>query len=170
MFCATQGLTEEAPNTTAACRAYLATHTEFAHVPYYESDFPTADIYHSPFHALPKEIDVPVRFLTVYDLIPLLFPQFIPVGVTRLQQQTLSLIKPDDYFLCISHTTKGDLCRITGIDPARTIVTHLAADTGLFYPCTDREALTLVQKNMALIPLPTSLVCVHLNHEKILIM
>lgn len=146
MFCSTQGLTEDAPDTALACRAYIAEHPEYAHIPYYESDFPITDIFHSPFHALPQEIEAPVRFLTVYDLIPLLFPQFIPAGATRLQELTLSLIKPQDRFICISQATKGDLCKVADINPERAVVTHLAADPKIFYSISDNDVLASVKK------------------------
>ena len=144
-FCATQAITENSPETVTGCRRYLAGHQEYQHIPFFESGFPAVDIFHSPFHAIPNEIEVPVRFLTVYDLIPIMFPQFIPPHVTRLQQTTFAQTKPGDQFICISHATKKDLCQIVGIAPERATVTHLAADPVIFYPCTDELTLATIR-------------------------
>ncbi len=150
MFCATQGLTEIAPDTIQACKYYLSVHPEFHHIQFYESDLPQADIFHSPFHALPREVKTPIRFLTIYDLIPLLFPQFIPSGVSQLQRLTFSLLRPDDRFISISRATREDLCRVTGVGPERVTVTHLAADPDIFSPCTDSRQLSAVRKKIGI--------------------
>ena len=144
-FCATQASTEASPETITGCRQYLAKHPEFQHIPFFASGFPSVDIFHSPFHFIPNEIDVPVRFLTVYDLIPIIFAQFIPPHVTRWQQITFSQVKPDHQFFCISHTTKKDLCRVVGVASERAMVTHLAADSATFYPCTDKHTVATIR-------------------------
>lgn len=145
LFCSTQHLTAHAPGTTQACRAYLATHPGLAHVPFYPDELPAADIFHSPFHALPPVTNTKARFLTVYDLIPLLFPHFTHGNFTQMQQSIFSGRKPNDYFLCISQSTKDDLCRVTGIEPGRATVTPLAADPGIFYRCADAGDLAAVR-------------------------
>lgn len=144
-FCAPQGGAGHAPLTADACRQYLANHSEFRHIAFYESDFPPMDIFHSPFHALPPAMNTRVRFLTVYDLIPLLFPHLTHGNFTQMQQSIFSGQKPNDYFLCISKSTKDDLCRITGIESRRVSVTPLAADSGIFYRCTNAGALAAVR-------------------------
>jgi glycosyltransferase involved in cell wall biosynthesis len=145
-FCATQSKTERSPETIKGCRKYLAAHAELRHIPFFDSALPPADLFHSPFHAIPKDVHAPVRFLTVYDLIPILFPQYMPPHVTALQKITLSMLKPDDRFLCISQTTRSDLCRVSGIAPERTQVTYLAADRQVFHPCSDERQLSAVRE------------------------
>jgi glycosyltransferase involved in cell wall biosynthesis len=158
-FCATQAISEHSPETITGCRQYLAKNPEFQHIPFFEFDFPSVDIFHSPFHVIPNRINAPVRFLTVYDLIPIMFPQFIPSRVTRLQQITFSQTKCGDQFFCISHTTKKDLCRVVGVASERAMVTHLAADLALFYPCTENQQQIAVREkyNIGLTPYILSL-------------
>src|ERR671934_2299 len=96
-----------------------------------------ADIFHSSFFALPrrsKRHRRARRFLTVYDLTPLLFPHFFAFDEDQLIRSALASIEPEDWVLCISESCRQDLCAYRGIDPARVFVTHLAADRELFYP------------------------------------
>ncbi|MEP7087662.1 MAG: glycosyltransferase family 1 protein [Gemmatimonadota bacterium] len=76
--------------------------------------------------------------LTVYDLIPVLFPELFAHGmaltVKQIFDNILRSIGPEDFFLCISEATKDDLCAQLGIDPVRAAVTPLAASPDLFYP------------------------------------
>jgi glycosyltransferase involved in cell wall biosynthesis len=95
------------------------------------------DIFHSPFHPLPPHIRGVQRFLTFYDLIPILYPQFCVRSQVRFANNVLQSIAPDDWVLCISQATKNDLCNQIPIDPARVFVTHLAAAPELFYRCDD---------------------------------
>jgi glycosyltransferase involved in cell wall biosynthesis len=145
-FCATQGLTQHAPHTIRACRHYLANHPGFHRVPFFDRAYPPVDIFHSPFHPLPREIKTPTRILTVYDLIPMLFPEHMPVANTQMQHLSFCLLKPSDQLISISFATKLDLCRLTGVAPERTHVTHLAADHRLFYRCTDANQMLAVRR------------------------
>ena len=99
-----------------------------------------ARLYHSPFLPIPEQYLQAKhlkRCLTIYDLIPILHPEYFisqPVPV----QQAIDAMRPHDYFFVISHSTKRDLCRYRpDIDPNRVFVTHLAADSDVFYPVTD---------------------------------
>ncbi|MDD2733785.1 MAG: glycosyltransferase [Desulfuromonadaceae bacterium] len=149
-LCAAHAVIVQSSETLGGCRQYLAKHREFCQIPFYESVLPSVDIFHSPFDALPQEIDAQVRFLTVYDLIPMLFPKLVPDDVVELQRSTLSNLEPEDRFLCISHSTKNDLCRITGIAADHATVTHLAADPAIFYPCYDNHKLMEIRNKYGL--------------------
>lgn len=97
------------------------------------------DIYHSPFDPLPRILrssgKLPLPFLTVYDLIPLKFPQFFPEFGARMMRERLASCNERTTYLCISQATQRDLCELFPmIDPARTVVTPLAASS-LFRPC-----------------------------------
>jgi glycosyltransferase involved in cell wall biosynthesis len=146
-FCATQAKSERSPETIGGCRKYLAGHPEFRDIPFHEpgTGYPPFDIFHSPFHALPRDVDAPIRFLTVYDLIPILYPQFIPARVTQLQKMTFAQRKANDRYFCISHATRSDLRRVIGIEPEHATVTHLAADSRLFHPCSEEAKLAAVR-------------------------
>lgn len=145
-FCSIQHLSEAAPHTMDGCRAYLAGQPDLSQVPFHENDYPPTDIFHSPFHPLPSSTNAAVRFQTVYDLIPFLFPDLFQ-GRYNPVPNILAGILPGDHALCISHATKDDLCLATGMDRAYAYVTHLAADPAIFYPCADlRQQLTVRQK------------------------
>jgi glycosyltransferase involved in cell wall biosynthesis len=103
-----------------------------------------ADIFHSGFYALPKTtIDVRGlrRFITIYDLIPLRFPELFATGlavqVRELFLAALKSIRQSDFVFAISQCTKDDLCTHAKLDPARVFVTPLAAAKEQFYPCKD---------------------------------
>ncbi len=108
-------------------------------------DLAAAKIYHSPFHPLPEQTrgaNGLKRFLTIYDLIPILYPKLFESDVKNLLPQILSSLRPEDFVFCISESTKHDLCDYrSDLDPARVFVTPLAASE-LFYPCTDTAQLT----------------------------
>jgi glycosyltransferase involved in cell wall biosynthesis len=99
------------------------------------------DIFHSPYDEIPafvKARNKTQNFLTVYDLIPILYPQFI-LGdrVAFLQKRNLASLSQKDCIICISQSTKNDLCNYLKIDASRVFVTHLAAEPTVFYPCND---------------------------------
>ena len=72
-----------------------------------------------------------VKFiLTIYDLIPLVYPGHYPPGVKGSINWNINkrLIKKNiDAIITISETSKKDICRFMGIDPRRVFVTYLAA-------------------------------------------
>src|SRR5439155_1385418 len=97
-----------------------------------------ADVFHSPLFPLPRQprrARGPQRFLTVYDLTPILFPHFFAFEEDRFIRSALASVGPEDWVLCISESCRQDLCGFLEIDPSRVFVTHLAADPSLFYPC-----------------------------------
>jgi glycosyltransferase involved in cell wall biosynthesis len=94
------------------------------------------DVYHCSYFPLPDANvlpDVP-RILTIYDMIPLLFPEFF---VPRVNQRAIRILKSvnvqKDWIICISEQTKQDFCEYLGMNPARVFVTPLAA-ADYFYP------------------------------------
>lgn len=98
----------------------------------------TADIYHSPFHPFPeqiKKLNHLKKVLTVYDLIPLLYPQLFRFNENELIGRVIESIDENVWVTCISLATKNDLCNyLPSLDPSRVFVTHLAASP-LFYQC-----------------------------------
>ncbi len=107
-----------------------------------ESDLAAAEIYHSPFSPIPKQAQDArglKRFLTVYDLIPILYPALFESDLSSLLPEVLASLGHEDFAFCISESTKNDLCSYRpDLDPARIFVTPLAA-SDLFYPCDDAE-------------------------------
>lgn len=104
------------------------------------ADLAMAEIYHSPFYPFPDQIKRSIRLkkiITIYDLIPLLYPKFFQHQENVLIHNVLKSIDNDTWVTCISQATKNDLCNyLPSLDPSRVFVTHLAA-SALFYRCQD---------------------------------
>ena len=115
------------------------------------------DIFHSGYHALPdttRGVEGLRRFLTVYDLIPVLMPHLFAEGVAVIIRQIymtmLNSIGPDDFVLAISESTKSDLCSYLKINPSRVFVSPLAASPDLFYPMMDGARIDAVRERYGL--------------------
>jgi glycosyltransferase involved in cell wall biosynthesis len=115
------------------------------------------DIYHSPYHPIPQKIRESVRiknFLTVHDLIPILYPQFFKVFNDNSLKRTIDDLDSESWILCVSQSTKNDLCNYSkAIDPSKVFVTHLAA-SDLFYPCSDFHKFVQVRNKYNIPDLP----------------
>lgn len=108
------------------------------------------DIFHSPCFALTptvKEAKNIKKFLTIHDLIPILYPHLFEHNNDEGLKKILNSISHDDYVICVSQSTKNDLCNyLKDIDPHQVFVTHLAAAPDVFYPCFDSEKIADVRK------------------------
>lgn len=109
------------------------------------------DIFHATFYPIPERMRQAkniTKFLTVYDLIPILYPQFFGQEYeSRRNTSTIDSLSPEDWVICISESTKNDLCNYSNkIDPAKVFVTHLAAEPSMFYPCNDFDKINSVKK------------------------
>ena len=108
-----------------------------------------ADIFHSPFHAIPAQMQTASnlkRFLTIYDLIAIRRPELFEAPVSDGMTRVLQSLGLEDFSLCISQCTKNDLCNYRPeLDPSRIFVTPLGASDN-FHLCTDTNALNAVRK------------------------
>ena len=127
-------------------REYLANDPRFANVPCYIDTVPHCDIYHSPFYPLCEGLPCKVRVLTVYDLIPILFPDFFDQSVCAQIAYTLATIAPQDHVLAISHSTRDDLLGHFPCKPNHVHVTHLAACPRIFHRVNDGNAIDPVKR------------------------
>ena len=114
------------------------------------SGFDNSELFHSPFYPIPNYIQSNQKLkkiITVYDLIPILYPEFFKFDRDHTVKKALENLNSDNWITCISHATKNDLCNYLNkqIDPDRVVVTYLAA-SDLFYPCTDRAELASVRE------------------------
>lgn len=66
------------------------------------------------------------RVVTVYDMIPELFPKLFPRGNPHLDKR--KYVARADLIVCISEATRKDLVDIYGTPSARTVVTPLGVD------------------------------------------
>jgi glycosyltransferase involved in cell wall biosynthesis len=67
--------------------------------------------------------------LTIYDLIPLIYPRHYPSGIKgkiRFLINKYLINKNIDAIITISETSKKDICRFLGINPNKVFVTYLA--------------------------------------------
>lgn len=106
-----------------------------------------ADLFHSTLYPFPAQVRAAprlARFLTIYDLIPVRFPQYFQNNTRHLIHEVVAGLAPDDWVVAISQNTKDDLCNCAPIDPERVFVTPLAA-SGLFFPCTDAARIEAVR-------------------------
>ena len=68
--------------------------------------------------------------LTIYDLIPLIYPKHYPAGLKGKVRWLINkwLIRKNiDAIITISETSKKDICRFLEVDPKKVFVTYLAA-------------------------------------------
>ncbi len=85
--------------------------------------------------------------LTIYDLIPLIYPGHYPPGAKgRLNWQINKFLirKNANVIITISETSKKDICRLIGIDPDKVFVTYLSA--GPIFKKLEISNLELVKK------------------------
>lgn len=102
------------------------------------------DIFHSPFYAIPEQLKQAKqlkKFLTIYDLTPVLYPHFFEDNVDKWFKHILNSLDYETWVLCISYATKNDICNyLKHVDPSRIFVTHLAASKS-FYLQSDSNKL-----------------------------
>ena len=112
------------------------------------------DIFHSTYFSIPKIIrkkKKSVKFLTVYDLIPILYPQYFNGRKVLQVKKALNSLSPSDFVICISQSTKNDFCNLVKFDPSRVFVIPLAA-SGSFFPCSDSQLIREVKKKYGIPP------------------
>ncbi len=138
-----------------AIQYYLLYLQQFGVSLYFEYVFPIVDIYHSTFYGLPNNLQQSkVRFLTLYDLIPLKLPQFFTdeysVDKSRMSD-TLRTLTNKDWILSISDYTSDDYRKYNPNFPIDRIhVVKLAADIEKFYPCKDENKIINIRENYRL--------------------
>jgi len=120
-------------------------------------DFTSVDIYHSPFLSFPSRDLLPTktqRVITIYDLIPIKFPEFFTASQIDLINRAFSKIDADqDWVACISESTRNDFLDFFdgSFDDSRVIVTPLAASEK-FYPVKNRELIHSVLRRHGIPP------------------
>ena len=135
---------------------YHAYQTARTHsIPVDDKTLARSDIFHSPFNPIPAQMRRASnlkRFLTVYDLIAIFRPELFEATASHYVSQALESLGPQDFALCISQSTKNDLCDYRpDLNPAQIFVAPLgAADS--FRPCTDVGALSTVKQKYGIPP------------------
>jgi len=117
-------------------------------------DLQRADIYHSPYYAIPEQVKKAQKktvFITSYDLIPVLGTQYVTPGHTVFFKNLLASITPETWILCISRDCRNDLLNYMGnrVNPDRVGVTELAA-SDTFYPSSNKENNREIRKKYSI--------------------
>jgi glycosyltransferase involved in cell wall biosynthesis len=108
---------------------------------------------HSPYYYLPELSSVGPRVLTVHDLIRIKFPQFFEDSVDNTFIKIIENLDANDFITVNSEATKADLCTYAPhLFPDRIVVTPLAADPTVFFPCVDILERNRVYEKYHLIP------------------
>lgn len=110
---------------------------------------PDADITHHTYYwaGYLSRRSTPPMVVTIYDMIPELFPDLFPRGNPHLQKR--EYVRRATLVLCISESTRRDLLRVYGSVGAPTLVTHLGVSRrfapGATRPlwCPDRYVMFL---------------------------
>ena len=128
-----------------------------------------ADVFHSPFLPLPRELlkyDRTRRFITIYDIIPIIHPEYFMFEEDHLLKSVVASIDRDTWVLSISESTKNDLCGYSQkVDPDKVVVTPLAASE-LFYQCSSSKEIACVKGKYAIPDKPYILSCCTLEPRK----
>ena len=101
------------------------------------------DVFHCPHWKVPPThlIRGLPRVFTVYDLIPVVRPEFVNEFLTTVFQRQLNRIDIEkDWVVCISEFTRQEFCEWTGMSPDRARVSPLAA-ADFFRPVTDPDVI-----------------------------
>jgi len=97
-----------------------------------------ANVYHSPYYLMPYWPGVPA-VVTVYDLIPLLFPQRVsPTARLLFRWMTALALRAASCVIVISQATRRDLLTLYHLLPQKVTAIPLAADGG-FNPLPPTE-------------------------------
>jgi glycosyltransferase involved in cell wall biosynthesis len=134
----------------------------FAPLP--ESALRGRDILHSGYLPLPDHsgrIKTLRRFLTIYDLVPILFANTVTAHTREIFGRIIASIGSDVHCLCISESTKNDLCDHLSLTPDRVTVTPLAASRELFFPVKDPDLIRLAMTRVGMPVDAKYLLCVN---------
>lgn len=87
------------------------------------------DLYHSTHYVLPGYVAGPV-VATIYDIIHLLYPEFLPSRLAFLYAQRMirRTLSRSDRILTVSRNTKDDLCRHFDVDSSKIQVIYCGVD------------------------------------------
>lgn len=96
------------------------------------------------------------RVFTVYDLIPVLYPQWLQKNMAQDHpvQKLIKQLRADDHVLCISEATKRDLLQqVPQLNPDNVAVIPLGVSDN-FYPCHDTDKISAMRKKYGIGSVP----------------
>jgi len=104
------------------------------------------DLFHSPYYIKPYLLPCP-SVVTIYDLIPRLYPQYTSPWARGIFQMAIRLATVTSRLvISVSQSAKEDLVRLLGVLPSKVWVTPLGVDTQ-FNPANEKAIFNLRQKH-----------------------
>jgi glycosyltransferase involved in cell wall biosynthesis len=100
----------------------------------------STNIYHSPFHQIPEQINGYKKIkkvITIHDLIPIKYPQYFQDNHNSDVHKIIASLGQDTHVICISESTKNDVLEITKLPEEQVSIVPLAASKEVFYPVRD---------------------------------
>jgi glycosyltransferase involved in cell wall biosynthesis len=108
----------------------------------------SADIFYSTFGRLTyqsKRATRAQRFLTVHDMLPRIMPELFTPNQCAVHARIINSVGPRDWVVCVSESTRNDLCRLADVRPEQTFVIPPGSSSDRFYPCADPERRAAVR-------------------------
>lgn len=103
------------------------------------------DLFHSPYYLKPYLLPCP-SVVTIYDLIPRLYPEYVSSGARVIFEMAIRLaIVTSRLVISVSQSAKEDLVRLLGVPPSKVWVTPLGIDRR-FCPVNEKAISNLCQK------------------------
>lgn len=93
---------------------------------------------------LPSLRSIPT-LITIYDLIPMLYPQYFGEGSSEHFAGQVARLRSDHHIMCSSEDTRQALIDEAGLEPDQIHLVAWAASQRLFHPCTDSSKVTAVK-------------------------
>jgi glycosyltransferase involved in cell wall biosynthesis len=114
----------------------------------------TFDIVHSLRTPLPPRdrIKARARAITIHDLIPLRFPEWMYDTAGDELRAIAGSVLPEDFVVVNSRSTADDITALLGIAPERVFVTPLAADPTIFQRESSAERIADVRARHGIPP------------------
>lgn len=104
------------------------------------------DLFHSPYYLKPYLLPCP-SVVTIYDLIPRLYPEYVSSGARVIFEMAIRLaIVTSRLVISVSQSAKEDLVRLLGVPPSKVWVTPLGVDRR-FCPVNEKAISNLRQKH-----------------------
>lgn len=88
-------------------------------------------------------------FQVIYDLIPIVHPEWFTVGVKQFCENVVNSLGNNGHALCISNTTQNDLLNLSKIPPENSSVMYIAAKKGLL-PIDDPNLISSMRQKIGL--------------------
>lgn len=112
------------------------------------------DVFHGPHYAhFPRRFPSSWKgrkFMTVYDLIPLIHPEWFRWHEAKDLRRAIRGLAEDVGVVSISHSTTADLVERTGISPSRVNTVHPGFDSRLFHNDRSHQSTNKMRQDLGI--------------------